>query len=727
MRALNRLTIANLRKNRKRTIVTVFGVALSVALVFAVITIGTSFWNTMRDFAIAQFGDFHESFEKIPGDKVSIIENAYGIESIYYAKDVQLNGEYSYLEGSSSPLPSETYTRIDSLDEAARNADQKYIVFVRYTKPNRHERYGKDIGYALEDADISVEARRVNSQLLLFDGDIDYNTATIFTCFAALVLGIIIIASIFTIRNSFNISTTERTREFGMLGSVGATPRQIRHSVLLEAIIIGAISIPAGVILGFAASLALIFITNSLLGITQNELKIFIPFWAVVLDVVSGFVIVLLSSASAAIRAGRLSPIEAIRSNQDIKAKNKHIKTNRLIQNYFGIGGVIADKNLKRSRKKYRTTVISIVVSVAVFVGMSSFVIDGQRIIDMAYPDFGADYIVNGGSLEQYERIAKQFNLDDYVIRRDLRAKNGIVASVLTNEYFEKYARSVGVKDDFEHAVIFNNYVSKSHSNGSHSISQFMTDYGANSKYTLKMTTEADEEKSEELIITQVTNQNPMGVSINSAPSFYISDHYYNLNNLVFAEDYYTTMFANPGNRAKEITQFISDMNNEANPEHDMEKGVVYGFDLKAEREQINNIMLLAAIFMYGFIIVVALIGVTNIFNTITTNTQLRAKEFAMLKSVGMTDDEFNRMIQFESILYSFRALLLGLPIGIAISYGIHFLLSESNIDLPYQLPLIPIIIAIAVVAILISLIMRFSVRQIAKQNIIETIRQDTV
>lgn len=726
MRALNKLTIANLKKNRKRSIVTMLGVALSVALVFAVIAIGTSFWNTMRDYAISEYGNFHESFEFVPGDKVSIVENAHGVESAYYAKGVNLTGEYLYLAGSGSPLPSKLYEPISNLDDAARTSDQEYIVFVRYTNPKRHERYGKDIGYALSDADVNVEARRVNSQLLLFDGDIDYNTSTILTCFAALLLGIIVIASIFTIRNSFSISTTERTREFGMLSSVGATPRQIRRSVFLEAGIIGVIAIPAGILLGFAAALALIAITNSLLGIDQNQLSLFIPLWAILLDVALGFVIVLLSSASAAIRAGRLTPIEAIRSSQDIKAKNKKIKTNRLIQSYFGIGGIIADKNLKRSRKKYRTTVVSIVVSVAVFVGMSSFVIDGQRIIDMAFPDYGANYIISGGETKDYEKVVQKFQLDDYVIHQDLRTKNGITASVLSNEYFEKYAKSVGIKDNFDHAVILNNYIAESHSNGSHSIKQVMTDYKSGDKYKLVMETESGERKELELEIAQVTNQNPMGISINENPSFYISDNYYQRDKLVFAEGY-TTMFANPGDRAKDITQYLLERQAKENPERDAEKSIITGFDMKAQREEVNNIVLLGAIFMYGFIVVVALIGVTNIFNTITTNTQLRAKEFAMLKSVGMTDDEFNRMIRFESILYSFRALLIGLPIGILISFGIHYMLVESNIDLPYQLPLIPIIISVAVVAIMINVIMHFSVRKIAKQNIIETIRQDTV
>ncbi len=153
----------------------------------------------------------------------------------------------------------------------------------------------------------------------------------------------------------------------------------------------------------------------------------------------------------------------------------------------------------------------------------------------------------------------------------------------------------------------------------------------------------------------------------------------------------------------------------------------MYGLDVGSVREMTNNFILLAAIFMYGFIAVVALIGVTNIFNTIYTNVQLRAKEFAMLKIVGMTDQEFHRMIWLESILYTLRALLIGLPLGILISYGVHTLLVNGGVTLPYELPLIPIIISVLVVALLISVIMHYSVNQVSRQNIIETIRKDTI
>lgn len=139
-----------------------------------------------------------------------------------------------------------------------------------------------------------------------------------------------------------------------------------------------------------------------------------------------------------------------------------------------------------------------------------------------------------------------------------------------------------------------------------------------------------------------------------------------------------------------------------------------------------NNLFTLIAIFLYGFIIVISLIGITNIFNTITTNMELRKQEFAMLKSVGMTTKEFNRMIRLESLFMGIKSLFFGIPIGVALSYVIHhFLSAESGI--PYKLPIVAIIISIAVVFILISVIMKYSMNKINKQNTIETIRNENI
>lgn len=731
MSLINKLTLTNIKLNKKRSIVTMLGVALSGALILAIATMGTSFWRTLIDYNVALYGDFHQSFEHVPGDKVSIVEQAYGVESCYYAEDVKFDDRDSYLENSESPIPASLYTKIDNIPNEERTSHKKFIVFVRYGNLKRHERYGKDIGYALSDAGVENYVVRTNDDLIMLEGNIDYNTATILASLTTLLFGIIIIASIFTIRNSFNISTTERIHEFGILSSMGATPRQIRRIVIMEALIIGACAIPIATVLGLGAAGVLLLLTDALVNIGQNYIHFFVPWWIVLVNAALCFLIVWLASASAAIRAGRLSPIDAIRSSKDVKVKNNKIKTSRFVQSYFGIGGVIASKNLKRSRQKYRTTVISIVVSVAIFVGLSSFVADSKRIVAEIFPSYNADYLVTNGNSKDYRQIVEHFGFDDYVYYQDVATVGNNHITLLSREYFEKYAKSVGVTEDFDRAVILNDYATVYHSNGAMTLAR-QTDYADGDEAELSMYNQdntGDDIKTIKLKISKVTKQNPMGTDMIYGADYFVSEDFYKARELEIA-DGFATLFLNPGERANDLDAYISDMaraSEDAARETGGDVSILSGLNVKAAIERTNNIILLASIFMYGFIAVVTLIGVTNIFNTITTNIQLRAKEFAMLKSVGMTDDEFKRMIRLETIFYSLRALLIGLPAGIVISYGVHVLLVNGGVDLAYELPLIPIFIATVVVFALIAIIMRYSVRQVSSQNIIETIRQDAV
>ena len=148
--------------------------------------------------------------------------------------------------------------------------------------------------------------------------------------------------------------------------------------------------------------------------------------------------------------------------------------------------------------------------------------------------------------------------------------------------------------------------------------------------------------------------------------------------------------------------------------------------NINEQAKMMNNLFTLVAIFLYGFIIVISLIGITNIFNTITTNMNLRKQEFAMLKSIGMTSKEFKKMIRLESVFIGAKSLLFGIPIGIGISYLIyHFMIEESN--LPFDLPILAIIISIIVVYLLITILMKYSMNKINKENTIETIRNENI
>ena len=151
-----------------------------------------------------------------------------------------------------------------------------------------------------------------------------------------------------------------------------------------------------------------------------------------------------------------------------------------------------------------------------------------------------------------------------------------------------------------------------------------------------------------------------------------------------------------------------------------------YMTNVYEEAQMMRDMYTLIGIFLYGIIIVISLIGVTNIFNTITTNMELRKQEFAMLKSVGMTSKEFNRMIRLESVFMGTKSLLIGIPIGVALSYVIYYYFT-MDMGMKYIIPVVPVVIAVAAVFLLITCIMKYSISKINKQNIIETIRNENI
>ena len=744
MRILQKLTITNLRKNKRRTAVTIIGVALSAALILAVVGIVTSIRQMMIDFTIADTGNYHDMFEAVPAEKLKYVEDNIHVDSYFYSVPFDVNNlpenlsadTYAFYETyQHTPYHASYYEKLTTLPADNTKA---YNIFVRYDKPWDYEAIRAKIIEALgEDSYINY---RTNSDLLRFEaGAMGDSAFSMLLSLAVLVIIIIIITSIFVIRNSFSISATERSRQFGMLASIGATPRQIRQSVLFEGVIIGAIGIPIGMLLGTAAVFILVMIMNLLMqGMTPVPVPATMPLWIFPIAIVLSFVTIFFSSLMPAIRAAKLSPIEAIRGNQDIKIKAKKIHTSKLTKKIFGIGGVIASKNLKRSRKKYRTTVISIVLSVATFVGLYSFLDYGQQITGLQYKSANYDLQVRGADVPFYQDLIKKFSLDDSSYYQDTRAFD-LNVTLMEKESFEAFAKSLGINtDDYSRVAILNDlYMSRTDS-GKYELVHAYPSVKPGDEVSTDViwkvetkkvqgstgtfhTEELDESITKEvkIPITKITDQRPLGYAGVYGVMTFVSEDYYLRDQLNVEKDRTNFVAAHVKN-LEEVTSYLDEI--EASGKYEY-----FSYDnVKEMLAQSSRIYLLISIFLYGFIIVVTLIGVTNIFNTITTNIALRAKEFAMLKSIGMTSSEFTRMIRLESLMYVGKALIIGLPLGILLSFGFYQSYAEA-VDFGYQVPWLAMLISIVAVGLLISVIMRYSVRQVEKQNIIETIRSENI
>ena len=600
----------------------------------------------------------------------------------------------------------------------------------------------------------------VNKELLAYEGaSLDDETLKTIYGLGAFIIGIVLVSSVFVIRNGFEISITERLKQYGMLSSIGATKKQIKKSVYFEGFILGLIGIPLGIISGVFAIYILVNVVNYILKdyISEGTLLTYSMSWiAIAISVFVSIITIWLSCKKSAKKASKVSPIEAIRNSEDVKLKAKKVKCPKIITKIFKTGGKIAYKNLKRSKKKYRTTVISIIVSIVIFISISSFIQYGFKMSEAYYTEMNYNYMVfmqenenedNKEELKKYkilEDISKLPDAGEYSINKsnvltmNMDEKHKAELTEYGKEIKERfYNEENGVRIDEINVIslskeAYERYVSKlggdyeKYKNGAILIDKNINTNNDGKKiqgniYTWKkgdIITGKINDTQYNIEILAKTEEIPAGVNILYNPDAFI----------IVSEDfinkvgYKTIVLYSNSKDAYKLDEEIKQYKQENN----ITDNTIQTFNMEESARAENAIVLVISIFLYGFIGVITLIGITNIFNTITTNMNLRKKEFAMLKSIGMTKKEFNRMIRLESIFYGLKSLIIGIPIGTILSYGMYTVF-RNNMEMEYVLPYKSIVMSIVFVAVIIGIIMKYSMSKINKQNVIETIRNDNI
>lgn len=693
-----------------------------------------------------QFNPYQDEDEKIINTK----ERKYKIVGI-------IERPATNIESYSAP----GYTFITYLD----NIKEKVSVYAKYNKyglKNHYKVTANIIGvddtlfYKVNKGDYNVEefdeyAKQMENAKYLFSVnqyliDLELNPITTssiggLNVVAIIVCLIIVVTSVFCIKNSFDISTSEKIRQYGMLKSIGSTKKQIKKNVFYEAFILGIVGIPLGIISGLFATYILIIVSNFYLkGMTEGlTLKFSFSLAAILISVILSIITIYFSSFKSAFKASKITPIEGIKNSSDIKFKS-NLKTPKFIEKIFKEGGVISYKNIKRNKKKYRTTVISVIVSTSVFIALSYFMNMAFTLVnnELNLKDYNVslsshDFKNKGDEkYKKYIDTTKLDNIERYTISRtySLEFSNPkynpeyiswigdnfsneetdiISIRTLGDTEYKRYIKSLGLKyeniKDFG-ILVDTEMVYKIDENGKIK-KRYMRLYDYNNKDIIKGIDNTNIE------IGYVTDTLPFGFKGENNPIIiFISDEMYDkLFKTSYLEIYYKSLDASK--LQDNIEEYL--------------KGETYNLDNIDENVKImNNLFTLVAIFLYGFIIVISLIGITNIFNTITTSMSLRKREFAMLKSIGMTSKEFNRMIRLESLFLGLKSLFFGIPIGLILSYLIYYFLKEDS-GIKYEIPYLAIIISVIVVFILIMTLMKYSIGKISKQNTIETIRNENI
>ena len=619
---------------------------------------------------------------------------------------------------------------------------------------------------------------------------IDGTFKALFTV-ATVVALIIILTSVYCIKNSFNISITEKIRQYGMLASVGATRRQIKSSVKTEAAMLGVVGIPVGTMSGILASLVLVKVVNALSASWLNfALSFHTSLPALILAVILSIATIYFSATGSARRAAKVTPLEAIRNTKEIKIKSAKLKTPAIIGRIWGIGGVISYKNIKRNNKKYRTTVTSIVICSVTFIVISYFMSMAFSVVGMSYASTDYNIGINMSCKKDLdiEKLSKLLSgiegAEDYLVgagydfdvdnpeytkeygeycRKLIDESEDVsqmfLITVLDDKSYDKYASDAGIKNAAEGAILVNKGTFAVYNeNSSKYVKKEMELYKYKAGDTIRCgynvyddapsddnAVEGDTESSTEdnnngirktvdVTIAGVTDKVPIGYE------GYSNNTLYTL--LFMNQKGFESLWADgkSGNELKpgyatysayvvaenaDDYQDTFEKETEENPEYSQISFYVSNLDKQMRDEK--SLFTLLGVFAYGLIVVIALIGITNIINTLSTGMELRSREFATLRSIGMTDKQFAGMVRLESVFISVKALVIGVPLGILISYLLCVMMNRMDDAIIYEPPYKAIILCIVVVIMLIYAIMKLSMTKLRHNNIIETIKNENL
>ncbi|MZQ80604.1 FtsX-like permease family protein [Paenibacillus sp. 5J-6] len=642
------------------------------------------------------------------------------------------------------------YTVITYVDESMMGINKTVDASVVLKKVNNAVfTHAKDLAKTND-----INTFKTNDTLLRYYGVMGGGLGKTYNSLLVIVMLVIVVGSISLIYNAFAISVSERSRYLGMLSSVGATKRQKRNSVFFEGAIIGLISIPLGIICGLIGiGITFLFVNAMLegaLGVTEKLSVIITPLSLTMACVIS-IITIFISTYLPAQKASKISAIDAIRQTTDIKLTGRAVKTSKLVQRLFGIEAEFGLKNLKRNKRRYYATIWSLVISIVLFLSVSFFTSNLQRSLGISQKGYNYDVGVykEGEDLTIDERLLKSIvsldgvteysliqrmndgftwvngetiptNVQNYLTHQNGLYKYNLTVNALSDEKLQAYAKQIGadytklVNTDHPTAIIIDATAYSDEKD------KFIETNGIGAKVgeilDLVFTDVNEKETINKVELAAVTDQFPMGIV---RGSFQL--------NLVVSELVFDKLLK----RNKDIQAYSGIYLNSKDPlktQQDIEemKSNLSVMNLFQDRKRSEQKITLISVFVYGFVALITAVSIANIFNTISTSIALRKREFAMLRSVGMTPKSLNKMLNYESIFYGIKALSYGLPISGVIMVLIYRSFMHS-FSYGFILPWTSMLYVIVAVFVMVSLSMFYASVKVKNANIIDVLKQENI
>ena len=564
--------------------------------------------------------------------------------------------------------------------------------------------------------------------------------------------GIALFVGAFLIFNTFSITVAQRTKEFGMLRTIGASARQILATVLLESLIIGLAASILGILGGMGFVFLLIALFNAV-GLALPSSGLVVTANTIIIALLVGVIATIVASIVPAIRATRVTPLEALREGGTERSTGSQRRrtviglvlvlvgvvaivwglfnsdsfgdalkllgvglvllfivaamlSNRIIrplatlvgwplERIGGIAGQLARENTLRNPSRTATTAAALMIGVALITFVATFASAITKSTDQALDEsFSGDlFLVNTDGFSRIPGAVSQFvNEVDGVT---------VVSPVAGGD-----ARVKGISGTHRVNGIDPQTVAK--------VSIIKWKSGSNS--TLAEMGKDDaiiEAKWGDKHGVKVGNKlhitTPIGKKVTYNVVGIVRDFGIRDDDFALASFAKNANFKTVRDRVDKVlkTRF-------PNVESRSQK------ELKADqRDQLNQIIMLFYI-MLALSVIISLFGVVN---TLILTIYERTREIGMLRAIGTSRRQVRRMIRYESIITAMIGAILGTTIGLVLAIAAVKALEDEGLVLAIPFPLLIVLLLLAGVAGIAAAIA--PARRASKINVMEALHYE--
>ena len=576
------------------------------------------------------------------------------------------------------------------------------------------------------------------------------------------------------IHNSFAVSMNQRIHQFGIFSSIGATPKQIRACLLQEAAALCAGPVLVGNLLGIAGSAGVIHLSNRMLGSgIAGRHKASFGYSPAVLALTLLVIIVTIGISAwlPARRLSKLTPLEAIKNTGELQLKHK--KNSRLLSLLFGIEGELAGNALKAQKKALRTASLSLLVSFLAFSLMQCFFSLSQISTRETYferyqdvwdimttvKDTDVDNFAETAAVQTlegiksaviYQKASAKRIIAEEEMSEEMKSFGGFAQApanyasqteggwlvnapivIMDDQSFSAYCEQIGITPRLDGAVVLNQIRDVINPDFRHPVFMpYIKAPGAGENAVSVLRQSGSNEETAEVSVLSYTQEVP------ALREEYATLDYYELVHFIpvslwrkikgqiggTEEDSYICVRSREGVTLEELHTIQGEIAQLVDGKYTIEQ------ENRIQEYELNNRQIQGMMAVFGaFCILLAIIGIGNVFSNTLGFVRQRKREFARYMSIGLTPEELKKMFCAEAAVVAVRPILISLPIVVA---AVGFMLKASYMETGVfmaKAPYIPILLFMLAILASVALAYYLAWRDVQKIRLAEVLKDDTM